>query len=654
MRRIITLFLALLLCVSQAYNVAATDSQAQEAAPPETHLTLGTATQMSGYFATEYWSNNATDMDIRLLLSDYDTVAFVQDHGLIYNPAVVAAHEITPVRSENQIYVVEINDGLVYSDGTPITARDYVFSLMLGIAPELAEIKGNIQRLDHIEGFDAYHTGASDTLAGLRLLSDYAFSMEIRGDFLPYFYGLELISAKPLPIAVIAPGCEVRDDGQGVYIDAAADAGEIPAEGLPYTPGVFSTDMLRETLLNPETGYVFKPRVTAGPYVLDSVDLEAQRAEFSVNPYYAGNYEGQMPGIDRLTVCFVNSEELHEALADGRIDLAHRVFHADEVKQGISDTSLGYSVYPRSGAAYLAFACEQSPGDDVSVRRAMAMALDQNRLYAETMDGIAVSVYGYYGVGQWIASFIEDQELGEGNADALEDEEKKPLADLISIPAVLDTLEVPYDVEEAARLLDEAGWVYARDGQPYATGNGNIRHRQTADGTYEPLSIRWAVTENNEIAQAIAALYAETLPGLGIELQMTELPFAKLVQHYNRQTDRVYDMFFIATDFGQVYDPYYDFHTDDEYQGLYNATGLRDEKMMHLAQDIANTDPQDEHSYAAKWIAFQQYFVQQMPMVPLYSNNYYDFFRTELQGYDPENHQSWAQAIVYCTYNAGE
>lgn len=647
MRRIIALLTGLALWLALPVPVSALETR------PENHLTLGTSTEMSGFFGTDLWSNNATDLDIRTLLSDYDTVAFIKDQGLGFNPTVVRTHEVATLDNGNEVFEVEIQEGLTYCDGTPITARDYVFSIMLGISPEVMEIGGSIQRLDHVAGFEAYHTGAAEALEGLRLLSDQAFSMEIRADYLPYFYGLELLSAKPLPISVIAPGCEVRDDGAGAYIAAAEDAGLLESSGLSYTPGVFSAGMLRETLLNPDSGYVFRPAVTSGAYVLDDVDLSSQRAEFSRNPHYAGNYEGQKPAIERLSLRVVESGEMYEALADGRIDLAHRIFHGSEVKKFTDNASVAdfqVCAYPRSGAAYLAFACEQPLVSDASLRRVMALALDRGRLIEDEMDGIAVPVHGYYGTGQWISSFVEMGELHETDEDAFTEQEDRQLEELIAIPRVLETLEVPFDLEEAARLLEESGWSYDGQGRDFTAGGGALRHRKSAEGTLESLSLRLAVTEGNEIAADIQKLYAETLPSLGIGLEVVEMPFLQLLRHYTRQTDRLYDLFFVATDFGQVYDPYYDFHTDEEYQGLYNTTGLRDEKMMLLAQSVANTNPMDLHAYALKWIDFQQYFVEQMPMIPLYSSNYYDYFRPELQGYDPAKHLSWAAAILYASF----
>ena len=112
----------------------------------------------------------------------------------------------------------------------------------------------------------------------------------IRHEFLPFFYELGLLDCRPYPVSVIAPGVRVRDDGHGVYLANADGSTEKPA---------FTAELLRETVLNPETGYLSHPSVVSGPYMLTGWD--GTTAEFAVNPYYKGNAAGEKPSIAELT-----------------------------------------------------------------------------------------------------------------------------------------------------------------------------------------------------------------------------------------------------------------------------------------------------------------------------------------------------------------
>ena len=54
----------------------------------------------------------------------------------------------------------------------------------------------------------------------------------------------------------------------------------------------------------------------------------------------------------------------------------------------------------------------------------------------------------------------------------------------------------------------------------------------------------------------------------------------------------------------------------------------------------------DVLSYCTKWVAFQKRFQELEPIVPIYSNMYYDFYPGVLRNYDIAANISWGQAIV--------
>ena len=54
--------------------------------------------------------------------------------------------------------------------------------------------------------------------SGVRLIDERTFSVTVKAQYEPYFYELSYLSVYPYPIGVIAPGCEVRDDGERARI----------------------------------------------------------------------------------------------------------------------------------------------------------------------------------------------------------------------------------------------------------------------------------------------------------------------------------------------------------------------------------------------------------------------------------------------------
>ena len=109
-----------------------------------------------------------------------------------------------------------IAEDLYFSDGTPITAWDYAFSLLLMMAPEVEEIGGKIYRAQHILGYEEYINycrakmeGKTDEelmaepdkysycLSGVEVLSDHQLVITLDHEFLPYFFEVGLLLCEP-------------------------------------------------------------------------------------------------------------------------------------------------------------------------------------------------------------------------------------------------------------------------------------------------------------------------------------------------------------------------------------------------------------------------------------------------------------------------
>ena len=103
------------------------------------------------------------------------------------------------------------------------------------------------------------------------------------------------------------------------------------------------------------------------------------------------------------------------------------------------------------------------------------------------------------------------------------------------------------------------------------------------------------------------------------------MAFDELLTYYYRQTERTYNLMYLATNFAAVFDPYYTFNTDEAYQGALNTSGIADEKLMAIALELRQTDPGDEETYTERWMELMQRFSDVLPTLPIYSNVYYDF-----------------------------
>jgi peptide/nickel transport system substrate-binding protein len=132
-----------------------------------------------------------------------------------------------------------------------------------------------------------------------------------------------------------------------------------------------------------------------------------------------------------------------------------------------------------------------APFDDIKVRQAAALAVNQSEILA--------NLYG--GIGAVADTFLTDALL-EGK--------------------VKDELRISYDPDRAKALLDEAGWVAASDGT------------RSRDGT--PLTVKlW--TQNGTEFRRITEVIQAQLAAVGIKAEITVLDPSSINAEYKKMTE---------------------------------------------------------------------------------------------------------------------
>ena len=606
MKRILTLLLITGLLFSSLSAVAQQPAAGQPAV-----LTVGHTTMLNGNFFSELWGNNTADIDVRSLLHEYPLVAQTQAGDYELNRMVVSEIDRGMESNGDVTYRVTLAEGLKFSDGSPIGARDYLFSFLLLSSSQVRAMTGMMPAYSHIVGFDSYHNGSSKVLSGLHLIDDYTFTLRIKSTYLPYFYEMAYININPYPISVILPGARVVDDGAGAYIS-----------------GSMTEEILRRTILDSKNGYLSYPYVSSGPYRLLSYDPQAHVAEFEINPYYLGNYEGRVPSIPRLRFQEIRNQNIHQQIAQGQVDMVNKVTDGDVINEALAlqkEGVLGVTSYPRTGAAYLAIANERPITSSVRIRQALAYCLDYDVLPRDFLKGYGERIYGYYGLGQWMPEA------------AGKDINKLPHYQL--------------DIKKAEQLLIADGWVYNKAGAEYGKGDTGLRYRKTAAGTLEPFSLRMVVTPQNKAAYLVLGMLKENVGRIGGEIISEELSLAQALAQYYRQEERKFDLLFLGSNFVYFFDPSNTYRVGKEYQGTINTSGLQDKKLAALAKAVTHVHSKDREAFLKGWLDFQIYWAEVLPMIPLYSNTYYDLYTPDLSDYYPENYWNWGTAILYANLN---
>ena len=624
MKKLIGWLLILALCTGWCGALG----EGTETVPEELQeLTVVNPTHMNGNFFSSMWGNVTSDLDVQRLIHGYNLIMW-DESGSMYkeDDSVVNGVLKTEDPEGDYIYTLSLYDDLYYSDGSKITAWDYAFSLLFEMAPQVVEIGGTPLRMDYIKGYGEYISGQSKGLAGVRVADDLSLEIVVDHDYLPFFYEMGLLYCFPVPISEIAPGCRVYDDGEGVYI-AAADN--------PEDTGAFSSELLEKNVLDPETGYLSHPRVVSGPYVLTGFD--GTTATFEINPYFKGTSGGAKPSIPRLTYTLGDNGTMVNELAEGKVGLLNKVTYSEAIQQGI-ESGAQMKSYPRTGLSFISFVWESVPVQSLNVRQAIAYCLDKKELVSGYTGMYGMEVKGYYGIGQWMYELVSGSTPPPVEAD---NEEELAAWEALN----LDGLET-YDkgsreenVKEAVRLLEEDGWVL-EDG-------ASVRSKEI-DGTRYDLNLRLVYPRGNHIADRMDACLGDILAEAGVGLELIPMENEELMRTYYHQRERNCDMIYLGSNFHPVYDPSVSFMTNPVIDGwpTWNNSASQAGELEEASVALRRTHPGDVLGYCRNWIKFQEVFSRVLPVIPVYSNIYFDFYTEKLKDYNVDANVTWAEAII--------
>ena len=591
---------------SQASEESSDLSSGERPTEPTGQMVIGSITQVINEFYDTGFSTSETNYNMYdLIHGGYDTVVFSKEGEFQYNDTVVASHEETENEDGTKTYTVTINDGLVWSDGTPITAKDYVFAMLLENSDEMAGVDGYPCNTGYsYVGYDEWLDGSADAFAGVHLVDDMTYSLTVKAEELPYHYDITYALARPRPLHVIAPECDVEDTENGATIT-----------------GDFTTELLQETINNVETGYRYNPKVTCGPYLFDNFDEASQQATLKANPEFVGDYRGVKPSIETLVIKTVSSDTMMNELESGSVDLLYGCSGGDTINAGLDLVEEGKAAdttYMRNGYGKIQFDCSVFPTDSQNVRQAIAYCLDRNEFARQYTGGYGSVVHSFYGLAQW-----EYQDSAEW------------------INENLNTYEM--NVDAAKELLEEDGWNLNADGTPYS-GTGT-RYKEV-DGEIVPLVITWCNSEGNPVSELLATMLPETMAEAGMELKATTTDFATLQNGILHAGDTMYNMYNLATGFATANSPWYYFSSDEAWMGNYNTNWIADEELNDAVMPLKSIPYEDSEAWLEAWQNFIKVWNEKLPDVPLYSDEYYDFHSTRVQGWENTATWGWQNAVL--------
>ena len=615
---------------------ASTEPSSEATEKHENKVIYGSDTELSGDLGNAWWTNNATDKLIRDLTNDYDVIVFDQFGQMKVNETVSDGVQTAENEDGTATYTVKIKQGLTYSDGTPITAADYVAYMLVQFSPATLEAGATVSS-DTVVGGTEYQNGESKVLAGLRLLDEYTYSISITPDYANYYYGLTYASLSPLYLPLYSSAAlTVKDDGEGAYLDG----GELKADEINASR------------------YVYENRVTAGPYVIKSIDTGALTATLEINPNYAGNFEGQKPSIQTIVVVKSEDDSKMDAFTTGEITFLSQLSEGDQIKTALELVDSGkynYCHYTRNGYGKIQFQCDGGPTQFQAVRQAVAYLLDREEFTNTFTGGYGSVVHGPYSTAQWM--YEDSEELFNEKLNSY-----------------------AYDPEKAVEVLKADGWTLNADGTPYS-GTG-VRYKEVtaeqagdyalnvklADGRIlMPLHIMWASSDGNPVSTLLATMLAngKQTADAGMVIEQNVMAFSELLNWIYRDTSVgdqygvfTYGMFNLATGFADVYDYAYNYASDPDSKYVkmgYNQNYIFDKELDDLSMDMVyKAAPGDDAAFLDYFQKFIIRWNELLPEIPLYCNDYHTFFPSWLKNYNESSLWDFQKAIVYASIEGAE
>ena len=132
-----------------------------------------------------------------------------------------------------------------------------------------------------------------------------------------------------------------------------------------------------------------------------------------------------------------------------------------------------------------------------------------------------------------------------------------------------------------------------------------------------------------------------------MELKATTTDFPTLLSGINHDGETTYNMYNLATGFSLQHSPWYYYSMDEMYLGSLNDNWILDQELADAAWALKAIPGDDDAAWLAAWQNYQKVWNQKLPNIPLYSDEYHDFYSNKLQGWDTSSIWYWTSALVY-------
>ena len=268
----------------------------------------------------------------------------------MFEPLMVLAPDNSPPRygaakshtvsADGKTYTFKLREGLVWSDGTKITAEDYRYSWLRGLSPELAS-KNASQITPFIKGAEAYNQGKEKDprTVGVRVVDPLTLEIELLYPT-PFFLDLlTYIAYAPVPRHAIEKHGDRWTRPENIVVNG------------PY----------KMVEWRPRSRMVF---------------------EKNLKYWDAANVQ-----IKKHTAFLTASEDANVTYYMNAQVQTAQPLSEEKVKNWIQESRLDLKIAEQMGTYYYVFRTDRPPFNNRLLRKAFNMALDKERLTAFVLSG---------------------------------------------------------------------------------------------------------------------------------------------------------------------------------------------------------------------------------------------------------------------------
>ena len=583
-------FLFVLLIAICSVSTAWGAAQGEPTTTVEQRPFIAASAELTGDFHAG-WTNSTYDKNIRQLVWAFGLIEDNVRGELVDSPLV----EKKTVSDDLTEWTFEIKDGVTFHNGEELTVSDIKFTYEFYMDKEaLMATGGTSSMADYV---DAITINESKNTIVFKL-KKVIFTTDMS-----VFYETWILPEDTITAGAAAAGQTVQE-----YVKAN---------------------------ISNAIGY--------GPYQI----VEYKDSEYVTLTAFP-DYIGKAPAIKDLIVKYVPNETELDQLLQGEVDILPRSVEAEKIEAAKEADHLQTNNYFRHGGGTMVLHTDYEAFALTEVRQAFAFVFNRPGVIDLFLGEYGIASQGPYSKNQWM--MYDDDEM-----DMLGTAANSRFEDSLINYDILDAngkFDEDANIAKANELLDMA---VAKSSGQYANLTGDSAGGYMWKG--EPLEIKitytafWSDTYN-------LVWNADYLSKLSFDVTLHALDWPVMYGHWsgNSEEERQYHAFVGGMGYLIKSNPKESYSTErilpwgqssDNGPRFTGGSTYTAAEWDQLLEDIENCHPvTGADEYRTLWREFVTTFNKELPIIPVYSNNYHDMYTADIENFTTNALWPWPRAIL--------